>query len=98
MGTDQGRIVMKKIVAAFVAGVVLATAGVGLASTQWKHTGTTYSCLGGPVSVFCKETNWKGVYQIALYPGAVSISYRTRLIFHCNRKFQPADNCVYYGP
>lgn len=89
-----------KLLLAFLCGVVLASGTAYAASEQayWKNGGRTYKCSGGPVSVFCTETNWTKNYKPAIYPGAVSVSYGGRLIFWCARKLEPVDNCEYYGP
>lgn len=88
---------MKLLFAGLVAGIVLGSSSLAFGMSQWRSGGTTYSCSGSSTTVFCKETNWRGVYQVGIYPSAVSVAYRGNLIFHCNRKFAPAGNCTYYG-
>jgi hypothetical protein len=91
---------MKKLLATFIAGIVLGSCTVGMAATgfvYWKRGGSTYMCEGSGVSVFCKETNWKPGYQIAIIPGAIDVSYGGNLIFNCSRKLTPNGNCSYYG-
>ena len=87
---------MRRLLAGLVAGCVLGSVGTALAGTAWTSGGTTYRCTGSNVSVFCKETNWRTGYEVAIYPGAVSVSFGSKLIYHCNRKKRPQSNCVSY--
>lgn len=86
-----------KVIAALVAGIVLGSAGLAGAQSYWDGKGSTYSCKGGPVSVFCTETGWKRNYKTAIIPSIVTVSYGQRVIFSCKRRETPDNNCAYYG-
>jgi len=92
---------MKRFVMGLIVGVVLATVGIAAAATSysyWTQKGATYKCNGGPTSVFCKETNWVPSYQVALFPGSVTVSFQGSVIFGCKRGIRPGNNCQYFGP
>lgn len=69
------------------------------AASAWSYRGATYVCSpGSRVAVFCKETNWSPAYQVAIFPGAVTVSFAGEVIFGCKRGTYPAGNCEYFGP
>ena len=91
---------MKRTVASLIAGIVIGSTGVGIASTQdyWKQGGRTFSCSGDAVSVFCKETNWRTNYKVAIFPSLVTVSHGSKVVFGCKRKYPPAHNCESFVP
>lgn len=91
---------MKRLIVGLLIGLILGMTTTAVASNgfvYWKRGGSTYMCQGDAVSVFCKETNWRPVYEISMFPGAVDVAYHGHLIFNCNRKQSPNYNCAYYG-
>lgn len=86
---------MKKIIASIIAGIVLGSTSVGIAASQnyWKNGGKTYTCTGSTVSVFCKETNWKTGYEVAIMPSRIAVYFGSNPVFACNRKQTPQFNC-----
>ena len=87
---------MRRIVAALLAGIVIGSVGMASAAPQWRSGGRTYSCLGSNVSVFCKETNYRLNYEVAIFPSLVTVSYGSKIIYSCKRKSQPQGNCIAY--
>jgi len=89
---------MKKFILGLVTGIVLAASGLAIAaSPYWATGGRTYSCKGGPITVFCRETNWKPAYEVAIIPGAIDVAFQGHVIFACDRGIRPDYNCQYFG-
>jgi len=89
---------MKKFLLGLAAGIILGGTGIAVAaSSYWSNKGQTYTCTGGPISVICKETNWKPSYEVAIIPGAIDVAFQGHVIFNCKRGIRPSYNCEYYG-
>ena len=90
----------KSTVVGVIVGVMLGSTAGGLASPGWiwNRSEATYSCKGSNVSVFCKETNWKPAYQMAIIPGNILVSFQGRIVFGCDRGTTPAYNCQSFVP
>ena len=89
---------MRVKIAMLVAGIVLGAAPATFAASGlWNTRGATYSCNGWRESAFCKETNWRQNYGVAIIPGAVDVTFAGHVIFSCDRAIKPAGNCTYFG-
>lgn len=87
---------MRKLVVALVVLVALLSA---VSAYAWSYRGATYVCTPGTrTAVFCKETNWSPGYMVAIFPGAVTVSFGGQVIFGCKRGLFPEGNCEYFGP
>jgi hypothetical protein len=82
------------LIAAFVAGLVVASGAAAGIASYWEHTGLTYKCRGTGTIATCKETNWQRNYSVWIMPGRITVDYGSNIIFTCNRKRQPAYNCT----
>lgn len=91
---------MKRIIVALIVGIAIGASSIASAEglVYWERGGSTYMCEGTYRSVFCRETNWRGSkYGADIIPGQIDVTYGGRIIFSCERRLTPADNCAYYG-
>jgi hypothetical protein len=74
---------MKKIIAALIAGIVLGTAGVGIAATSgyWTGNGVGYRCEGTSSGAICDQTG----YTTLVKGNSITIFKGEDPIFTCNR-------------
>jgi hypothetical protein len=86
---------MKRTIIAFIAGLLLATAGTAGAVTTagyWQKSGSTYACSGISNGASC---NLKGSsFKVYVLPNrTVSVSYGSKPLFICHQYDTPYD-CV----
>ena len=83
-----------KIIAAFIAGLVLATVGTASAFTSfWKKSGTTYACTGWNTDVKCKVRGTS--YSVSIFKsGDFGVFYGKHVIFGCSDPYNdPYGDC-----
>jgi hypothetical protein len=79
--------------------VALIAAVLAVSAYAWTYRGSTYICSpANRTAVFCRETNWSPAYQVAIFPGYITVSFGGEVIFGCKRGITPAGNCEYLGP
>lgn len=76
-----------KLIASFVAGVVLATASVAIAAPYWEKSGSTYICTGYSAEVSCSDAYRLGSgpalrfgrYAVLITPRRVAVNFASRI-------------------
>jgi hypothetical protein len=94
-----------KLVATFIAGILLGAASVAVAAPfNWKRSGERYVCTGGPKNVSCIDAFSGGPgrpvhigsYEVAIEGPWVIVNHSEKTIFRCNRRESgPLRNCTF---
>lgn len=78
-----------KILAAFIAGVVLAVSGTAIAQiSYWKRSSPgVYFCQGIRASVSCRSESYQPRYSILLTRGKLFVAFRGNVVFVCETRY-----------